>query len=283
MKKVIGIIVISLFLLIQTVSAIPTTDIIPIEEGFPTTIIAGSTYESSYQFDNIQPINLIIFFNITNEQYTVDHNETFVKIKLNNNLLDCNETLGGVFKCEEQDISQIGTNIINVTFSSRIDLQPAEDYIFKLSGMVGYEEEKVKEEKIYFAGGGGGGGNLQRDTDRDGICDWFEKIRRTDPNDSCDPNPNCAACLATKSSPTPTEAPKPLLVTEKKIPSRPEPVVIPPLESEKKPSLLFYGFCFALVGAGVVFLIYRLRKRALEKGEEEEEIEEETEGEVYWE
>ena len=138
-------------------------------------------------------------------------------------------------------------------------------------------------QKVPGAGGGGGGGNLQRDTDRDGICDWFEEIRGTDPNDPCDPNPNCAACLATKPSPTPIEAPKPSLVTQKKIPSRPEPVVIPPLEPEKKPSLLFYGFCIALVGAGVVFLIYRLRKRDLENGEEEEEIEGEIEDEVYWE
>ena len=142
MKKEIGIIAIAVFLLIQTVSSIPTTDIIPMEEGFPTTIIAGSTYKSSYQFDNTKAINIVIFFNITNEQYTVNPNETFVKVKLNNNLLDCNEIFGGIFKCEEQNIPQVGTNIINVTFSSRIDLQPAENYIFGLSGMIRYEEKK---------------------------------------------------------------------------------------------------------------------------------------------
>jgi hypothetical protein len=34
------------------------------------------------------------------------------------------------------------------------------------------------------------------DTDGDGFDDWSETLRGTDPNDPCDPDPDCAACLA---------------------------------------------------------------------------------------
>lgn len=130
-------------------------------------------------------------------------------------------------------------------------------------------------------GGGGGGGGTSKDTDGDGIDDISEMITGSDYKDPCDPNPNCAACLVTKPSPTPKITPIPTeipaVVTEKQPPIPLQSVVIPHTEPEKKPSLLFYGFCIALVGAGVAFLIYKLRKRALEEGEEEV-----IEGEVYW-
>jgi hypothetical protein len=46
--------------------------------------------------------------------------------------------------------------------------------------------------------GGGGSGGVPRDSDGDGITDIDEMLAGTDPNDPCDPNPECAACLATR-------------------------------------------------------------------------------------
>ena len=91
---------------------------------------------------------------------------------------------------------------------------------------------------------------IQIDTDGDGVSDISEINAGTNWDNPCDPDPYCIMCS-----------------------------VVPPIEPEEKPGLLFYGFCIALVSAGVAFLIYRLRKRALEEGEEEEEIE----GEIFWE
>jgi hypothetical protein len=45
-------------------------------------------------------------------------------------------------------------------------------------------------------GGGGGGGGGPADTDGDGYCNIDEEIMGTDPEDPCDPDPNCVACLA---------------------------------------------------------------------------------------
>ncbi|KAF5429288.1 PEGA domain-containing protein, partial [Candidatus Methanophagaceae archaeon] len=45
-------------------------------------------------------------------------------------------------------------------------------------------------------GGGGGGGGGPADTDGDGYCNIDETIMGTDPEDPCDPDPNCVACQA---------------------------------------------------------------------------------------
>ena len=117
------------------------------------------------------------------------------------------------------------------------------------------------------------GGGIPKDTDGDGIKDIDEMLAGTDRKDPCDPNPNCAACLATKPSPTPTETLKPVVVKEKRPPTPLRPDAIPPLEpKQEKGGLLVYILCGALITGGVVFLIYRLRKRALEEDEEIEEI-----------
>ena len=197
-KKIIILSVVTVFL-VQSVAAVPIGNI-TVTQSLPDTIIAGSEYESHYQFDNtIKPISLIIFFNISNQQVPVNYNDFSINISLNNNELNCSEIDEGIFKCNKYDITTIRINDLKINFTSKINLQPAENYTFGLCGMIRYEEEKkIIEEKIHFGGGGGGGGNLRRDTDRDGICDWFEEIRGTDPNNPCDPNPECKACLALK-------------------------------------------------------------------------------------
>ena len=70
---------------------------------------------------------------------------------------------------------------------------------------------------------GGGGGGTPRDTDSDGVSDINEMLAGTDWRDPCDPNPNCAACVAIKTpSPIPTLTPIPTST-----PTSPPTVVTP--------------------------------------------------------
>ena len=276
-----------MFFLVQIVTATPIGNII-VTQSFPDTIIAGSEYESHYQFNNvIKPISIIIFFNISNQQVPVNYNDFSVNIYLNNNELNCSEINEGIFKCDEYNITIIRTNDLKISFTSKINLQPAENYTFGLCGMIRYEEEKkVIEEKKYFSGGGGGGGNLQRDTDRDGICDWFEEIRGTDPNNPCDPNPECKACLALRlkqsiQSVWYNETP----FIETKIVSTPTPSPTPeiPILVVKKPfQWKFLAIPIGIIIAVVLFLVWKGREYEeenyeYENGEEYEEEDEEEE------
>ena len=125
----------------------------------------------------------------------------------------------------------------------------------------------------YPGGGGGGGSSTRRDTDGDGISDIYEVFTMTDWKDPCDPNPNCAACLAIKPTmtPVPTLVPTPTVVPQEPPSVTPEPtpeVIEPPTEPKEKSNLPFYGFCFVLVVIGIVFLVYRIGKKAIKREED---------------
>jgi len=74
--------------------------------------------------------------------------------------------------------------------------------------------------------GGGGGGGAPLDSDGDGITDIMEMLKGTDPEDPCDPNPNCVACLASRPT-TPAPAPSSEEVWVPELSPSPVPVTTP--------------------------------------------------------
>lgn len=119
----------------------------------------------------------------------------------------------------------------------------------------------VKERAVYRPGGGGGsgGGGAPRDSDGDGYSDINEILAGTDPNAPCDPNPECAACLATRpptSTPSPIPTPKPEAAPAP-TPPTPTPVATStPTPPGKIPS---FDAIFAILG--LLAVAYLLKKK----------------------
>jgi PGF-CTERM protein len=111
---------------------------------------------------------------------------------------------------------------------------------------------------------GGGGGGAPRDTDGDGYTDIQEMLAETDKNDPCDPNPECAACLATKPAATPTPTPTPTATPTAKPTTPPAPTPKPTAEPEPTATPEPPGFeaVFAIAGLlAVAYLVLRRKRK----------------------
>ena len=107
---------------------------------------------------------------------------------------------------------------------------------------------------------GGGGGGAPRDSDGDGDTDIQEMLAGTDKDDPCDPNPECAACLAIKpaATPTPTPTPAPTVTPTPTIP----PVVTTPTPTPTPTEDPGFEAVFAIAGLlAVAYLVLRRKRK----------------------
>jgi len=107
-----------------------------------------------------------------------------------------------------------------------------------------------------------GGGGAPRDTDGDGYSDVQEMLAGTDKDDPCDPNAECAACIALKPAATPTAAPTAAPTAKPTTPPAPtpEPTVEPTAEPTPTEEPGFEAV-FAIAGLLAVAYLALRRKR----------------------
>ncbi|MFZ2070550.1 MAG: hypothetical protein WAV32_02885 [Halobacteriota archaeon] len=135
---------------------------------------------------------------------------------------------------------------------------------------------------VIYKGGGGGGGSGPDDTDGDGYSDMQEMIIGSNPEDPCDPDPNCVACLALSGKPAPVVTPaatsRPRATVEYLPTPTPAPSATPtstplsPSLGPGKPLILTVVLLAVIVLVVVIFFLLRKYKTVEREDREKERI-----------
>jgi archaellum component FlaG (FlaF/FlaG flagellin family) len=111
-----------------------------------------------------------------------------------------------------------------------------------------------------------GGGRAPRDSDGDGYSDIQEMLAGSNPDDPCDPDPNCAACLAIRPLAAVPAAP-PTVPTTTAPPTVPTPAATPAPTPPPLPEEPGFESLFAVVGIiavaavlAIAYLVLRKKK-----------------------
>ncbi|PXF52946.1 MAG: hypothetical protein C4B56_04055 [Candidatus Methanophagaceae archaeon] len=151
-----------------------------------------------------------------------------------------------------------GTYIVNVTATSEADKNVTDT----VSTITKVKIPPTPTPRPRVAGGGGGGG-APRDSDGDGITDIEEMLQGTDPNDPCDPNPECAACKALMpTTPAPTTAPVVSPTPKPTVKPTPVPTPAPATPTPTPKPTPGYEAVFMIAGLlAVAYLVQRKRRK----------------------
>ena len=116
----------------------------------------------------------------------------------------------------------------------------------------------AKEEVVTHRGGGG----APRDSDGDGYTDIQEMLAGTDKADPCDPNAECAACLASKPAATPTPTAAPTAEPTAKPTTPPAPTAEPTPTPTPTPEPPGFEAVFAITGLlAIAYLVLRRKRK----------------------